>query len=249
MPGPGDFSREAAFADIGAAGVSPALFDRLRGALGASVTPASLPATTASGGIGGSIARFFKASMLFGQMEEDLTKVGLNLDGAELLDMTRHAQHDRLSMFGAWTNSATEIYVNVDVVDPLEDRMKREGASDPRRAAEVVLGTMVVHHELQHVAQFKLQGRPKTYEAMCLFEKEAYAKDAEWLKTNRAALKDLGLTDKIINGLIRQQTAESRQFAKDAAELAKLNTTESMSLMILRNHLPPHNDLAELYKA
>jgi hypothetical protein len=79
--------------------------------------------------------------------------------------------------YGAWTESATEIYLRDPSTVPLT-KQKRS-----KNVAAMVL-TYVLKHEAVHVRQFTKDGKPPpTWQRMLEYEKEAYESDRAWLRT------------------------------------------------------------------
>ena len=80
--------------------------------------------------------------------------------------------------YGAWTQSKSEIYLR----DPSIDR----GTGQPRPAKLVpMILTYVLRHEAVHVGQFATDGKPPgTWQLMLEYEKDAYKKDFDWLRSS-----------------------------------------------------------------
>jgi len=196
-----------------------------------------------------------KVAAFFDQLKKDLKSLDIDISGVDLLDMQQHAQFAKLKMFNAWLNSAKELYVNID--DGFSKLRTALGGN--KRMAELLYATVLVRHELNHVQQFKdAGGPPKSYRDMCVFERDAYAGDAKWMKDKRAALKKLGLTDAVIDSVISSQETNSKAFARFAKlgsepdikkELIYVPTEAQAQAGDGRPFLPPHDKLPELYKA
>jgi hypothetical protein len=201
---------------------------------------------------GAAAERKKKVNAFFTLLKTDVKSVGLDLTSVQLLDMLDHRQHDKLEMFNAWTNSATEIYVNFDKIEELAAQLKPvRSVRNARRMAELVYATLFIRHELNHIAQFRdpAKGPPTLsatpYKQMCEYEKEAHGKDAAWTKANRARLNAVGLTDAVIDSL-----PDENEISKDFARIASLDTeAKRKDEMIKKDYLPPHNNMADLYKA
>jgi hypothetical protein len=187
--------------------------------------------------------RVQKVTAFFEQLKKDFQAAGITFSGVDLLDMQQHAQVAKLKIFNAGTNSATEIYVNID--DGFS-KLAAELGGD-KRMAELIYATVLVRHELHHVQQFKdKKGPPKFYRDMCVFETAAYADDAKWMKANRATLKKLGMSDDVIDGVISSQEEASKKFEG----FAKLSSEPAIKkALISASFLPEHDKLAELYRA
>ena len=189
-----------------------------------------------------------KVKPFLDQMKKDLKAIGLTLAGADLLDLRAHAQYDKLKIFNAWTNSATEIYVNVDAAPALAQQLSQfSSVTDSTRMAALAYSTILVRHEIHHVKQFKSHGgHPATYKEMCIFERDAYKDDAAWTDTNQDKMKKLGMTDEVIDAFRASQLEAARTFE----EIADLKTeSERKAAMIQKDFLPPHDKINELYKA
>jgi hypothetical protein len=79
--------------------------------------------------------------------------------------------------FGAWTNSATAIYLR----DPLDAHADRTN-KDVQAQAEAIM-RFELQHEANHIHQFATAGGPpKTWKKMLEFEKDAYTSDIAFLK-------------------------------------------------------------------
>jgi hypothetical protein len=111
--------------------------------------------------------RVQKVTAFFNQLKKDFQAAGITFSGVDLRDMQQHAQFAKLKIFNAWTNSATEIYVNID--DGFSKLATKLG---DKRMAELIYATVVVRHELHHVKQFKNTGGPPTAIMTCASSRE-----------------------------------------------------------------------------
>jgi hypothetical protein len=207
--------------------------------------------------------RHQRVTAFFDRLKKDFQAAGITFSGVDLIDMQQHAQYNKLKMFQAWTNSTTEIYVNVDGLKDLEAYVIQEvGGANPARLAELIYATILVRHELQHIDQFKKTGVPTSsntpYKTMCEYEKQAYGNDGPWLESNRAKLKTIGMTDAAINHFKGRTAATAAQFdgfVKLSSEsaikkaLTYVPTDAEAAAGDGRPFLPPHDKLADLYKA
>jgi hypothetical protein len=213
---PGSVPNELARADAGA-GVSPTLFEEtVRAAFpGAEMTPADFHAgrmPTVFATIADAIRREIE---MIDQVEDDAAAFGLNLEGAKIIPMSRHAN---AADFGsvpylAWTNSATEIYFDFeddpqrdDFVAALIENAPSGASVDVRDVSRRLLRSIAmstIRHEIDHVKQFKSSGRPKTFREMVQHEVVAYGSDASWWSdpgTRALLVAHLALPDWTLDG-------------------------------------------------
>jgi hypothetical protein len=109
--------------------------------------------------------------------------------------------------YGAWTQSATEIFV-------------RDPANLPGGGTSSEKGVMhyVLQHEANHIRQFSTsKGPPKTWAKMLDFEIQAYTNDKKWLAANAATeIPDKDVRDQIIKG-VDDSLQEALRLKKEAA--------------------------------
>ena len=219
-------------------------------------TPVAGIGVFASPGSGGSKGRKAKSKSVASrdatvksfleQLRQDLKAAGLSLAGADLYDM-QGRKHAKFKMFNAWTNSATEIDVNVEGAQTLAGELSQlSSVKDSTRMAALAYATILVRHEVHHVKQFKSHGgHPKTYKQMCDFEKDAYGEDAKWMDANRATMTKLGMTDEVIDVF----AAAQKDAAKKFETIANLKTEAARKdEMLKEKFLPSHKNIDELYK-
>lgn len=174
-------SRELAFADLGAAGVSSPLLRGVVSALAGS--PAVLGA--APGAVAGS-----QAAQLIATLEGDLVSVGKTLPGGSDLkgvsikpiDQHRHGKEFLAVGYRAWTNSAREIYFDLAAFE--KDRSDFEAAgfsTDEASLLARVWTAPLLRHEAHHVEQFRKSGAPKLFADMVRYEDEAYRESLDWI--------------------------------------------------------------------
>ncbi|HEY0505523.1 MAG TPA: hypothetical protein VGD42_18715, partial [Lysobacter sp.] len=254
--GGSDFMRESAYADTAATGVSPDMFGLVRDKLGVDVQPAvfmgNLPAAAPK------IARKALFNAFLTALKKDAATLGVSLAGINLLDLRDHKQHGLLKMFDAWTNSATDVYLNFDkYAEHVKEFAQVVGVTKPARNVDGFFA-MVLRHEMQHVDDFKASGRPKTYKAMADLEEDTYAKDVQWLDANRATLTTMGMEDPIIDIIRAAQDATSVQMGVIAqsgtesaikAGLLHVPTPQQVANGHTGPYLPPHRKIEDLYKA
>jgi hypothetical protein len=192
-----------------------------------------------------------EAWLFFNAIKLDLRRVGLALEGAELSDLATHRLGSEFMRVGlsAWTNSATEIYVNVDGLGAIAAELRANPTTygtvaNPTRMAQLVYATVVVSHEVFHVKQFKKAGPPASYEQMCRYEIEAYAASAAWLDTKRADLIRLGMTNRTISAF---RDIQLTQWATLVGILALPSEKQRKEALVDAELLPPHDHLPDLY--
>jgi len=146
------------------------------------------------------------------QVKSDVTLAKVKLDGLNLINMKRHRNGAAFeSKFDAWTNSSTDIYVNVQ---PLLNTKKNPNDYNNARAGLVV----AVIHEIVHVIQFKNNKRhPKTFQQMIEFESDAYSKSVAWMDdpnnyTYLTDTKKIGATTDSVDGMRDSLAKEKTAF-------------------------------------
>lgn len=161
-------SRELAFADDVVA-VSGSLIGAVADALG----------------VGGPVRAFGAKletavldALMIGVIERDAASLGINLGSAKLLPMDSHANSREFKeIYGAWTNSAGEVFINLD-------GMRQAMATDDVDALKEARATaiFIVQHEEEHIQQFTAGGgRPATFQQMAGHEFKAYGDDLAFL--------------------------------------------------------------------
>lgn len=127
--------------------------------------------------------------------------------------------------FQAWTNSATEVFVDASAHD----------VNDPD------ILHAVMHHEALHVEQFHSKGRPLTYKAMVDFEISAYGASAKYARNVLNSPSIRAFFRGIVTSLRAMDTAVQKvPPAKREAEYKQRLINTQM--------LPQHQNLADLYK-
>jgi hypothetical protein len=122
--------------------------------------------------------------------------------------------------------------------------------TNPERMAQLVFGAVLVRHELIHVKQFAAAKRPQTYADMCKCEVAAYRDTAKWMRAARTDLRDLGLTDAVIDYFQRLQLDIQTHAEATLKEITQLDTEEQRKeVMVREEFLPEHGTIDELYKA
>lgn len=196
-------SRELAFADTSATGISPALLagttQALTGTVGASLLGATLPA------IG---ARMLDTVLLI-LIAADVKASGGSLQNVRLHPMRDHPHGARFRAIDtfAWTNSGSDIFVDLEAVTGLVSSEMKSGASlDAAMNVGRAFAVVGVRHELVHIDQFNQTGRPTSFKQMVTYEREALGcsgaaakpmASLPWLANTGAG----GATDFLINTL------------------------------------------------
>jgi hypothetical protein len=228
-------SRELAFTDIGAAGVSAPLMNGLVNAL----------AQKGGGSGGGSTTTSTPTdAAILKQLRMDLIDVGkefdpkLDLKKVKVLSMATHVNGKPFMLpevgFQAWTNSDTEVYVNVPSVKTFLIDYQKAG-NTAAEAMTLTRGFFIsfLRHEVEHVRQFqKNKNSPPTkFADMVLFERAAYARSCDWITTGDA--------DKYLNKRVGTTTN-----AALAAQLKSLEGVFKDTVLFLKTVPTSGNDKA-----
>lgn len=185
-------SRELAFADTAATGVSPALLSSTTGALNAGTGTSSLVGSLlggpaqALGSVGSAMLQFF----ILGVIRADVEKSGRPLTGVTLRPMDAHVHGEKFRKIGlfAWTNSATEIFVDTDLLlNLIKGEVSNGRTADEATSMARAFATYGVRHEVVHIDQFKQSGRPGDFKTMVKFERAAYGCTSPRLATSDLA--------------------------------------------------------------
>ena len=178
MPGPTGFARELAFADDASA-VSP---DRL----GAAARELGVPTVLADFKRSGSSTSIRSSkTLLLKTLRVDALNAGIALRGVTLRDLATHPNGKAYADvgFGAWTDDAKNIYVNLAamqkmIADAVANGVLLADAEDFVRG----VGVLMLRHEVQHTVQFTtLTSRAPTFAEMITAEAAAYKGDVTWL--------------------------------------------------------------------
>lgn len=160
-------SRELAFADTAATGVSPALLAGTTNALGMGMANVSANAMTIP--LAGVVIALDAVSLAL--IESDTRAAGPWPTGAKLRPMRQHRHGGRYKALGlfAWTNSATDIFVDTDA---FAGTLTGNPQDLPQMRAQAAIA---IRHELIHIDQFKQNGGPpSSFKQMVEFERDAY---------------------------------------------------------------------------
>jgi len=180
MPGPTGFPRELGFADD-ASSVSP---DRL----GAAARQLGVPMMLADFKTSGSSTSIRSSkTLLLKTLRTDALNAGIALRGVTLRDLATHPNGKAYAAveFGAWTDDAKNIYVNLSalqkmIADAVANGVLLADAEDFVRG----VGVLTLRHEVQHTVQFTtLTSRAPTFAEMITAEAAAYKGDVTWLGT------------------------------------------------------------------
>jgi hypothetical protein len=176
-------SREAAYTDQASLGYSPGGLSNLLGGL--PVQPAVYPQPGGGGGGSGSVTlpqsvQDFQDILKNALFPKDPAIQKVTFD---VLDSSIYFPPLATMGYGAWTNSATHIFV-ADLT----------GAQNPLTGKALTPGqirtlmAIAARHESNHIRQFAANGGPpKSYAQMMDFEQKAYTDTAAWLQTPQAA--------------------------------------------------------------
>ncbi len=168
-------SRELAFADTAATGVSPAMLAGTANALGV-------------GALGGLASNLTAASpnvmqpletVMLAFIRDDVEASGMSLQGVTLHAMRDHPLGARFRAIGlfAWTNSSADIYVDIEAyLQMIADLQKGPSRKSAKDAVLYARGSSaaVVRHEVVHVEQFRQTGPPASFKQMLTYELAAY---------------------------------------------------------------------------
>jgi hypothetical protein len=241
-------SRELAFADIGAAGVSPPMMKDVVGALGFTLAKAPAP-TRAAPAAAGTLKIF---STEFAAVSKEF-KVDVSKVAVRPLDSHPNGQVfvNPPVAFIAWTNSAQELFVNVDAFDVKLAEFTSNNFSDKEALLlACIFMAPLLRHEAHHIKQFRAKGRPKLFAEMIRYESEAYKESHEWVKDGRAekyvtarfSLKKGGkILPQARQELATLQAAFKTSFDDFAAFEKQIATTSNNALkqlMVNKDYLP-----------
>jgi hypothetical protein len=166
-------SRELAFADSAATGVSPALLAGTTTALSGGVAAANL----AGASVVSSFVMLAVETLILGQIRVDVEASGISLQGVSLHRMREHPHGELFRAIGlpGWTNSGTDIFIDTDACfDNLVNLQKGGKSIDDSVQFMRGFATVVVRHEAIHLEQFRRTGKPATFKQMLDYELEAY---------------------------------------------------------------------------
>lgn len=173
-----------------------------------------------------------------------------NLMGGVNIKWLNNHPYTEMQTFGlqAWTNSATEVYVNCPQSGIRADT-----------TLETTFWRVVLYHEALHVVQFAESGRPpETYAKMMEYEKEAYDETYKWLENTSHPQQYKKMIDK--HGFDKQMK-EKRNYICRKIDNIERNTShiqnkqkrherqEEKYKAFLRHNgsLPEHENIEELY--
>lgn len=166
-------SRELAFADTSATGISPALLAGTTQALGGGALAGALAGIV----LPSAAVHAALQTLVFSHLRADTLASGATLQNIRLHPMKAHRHGARFSAIGlfAWTNSGNDIYFDVDAyLAGISERERTSGATNDEAVLYMRgLGVIVLRHELVHIDQFRQTGRPASFNDMVTYEREA----------------------------------------------------------------------------
>lgn len=165
-------SRELAFADTSATGISSALLAGTTQALGGGVVSSALAGMV----LPSAAVHAALQTLVFSHLRADAQASGASVQNFRLHPMKAHRHGARFSAIGlfAWTNSANDIYFDVDAYLAGISARERSGATNDKAVLYMRgLGVIVLRHELVHIDQFRQTGRPTSFKQMVTYEREA----------------------------------------------------------------------------
>ena len=156
--------------------------------------------------------------MVLASVREDARRAGLNLGNVELIPLRLHDRRADLASaeYLAWTNSSTQVYVDVARYEQTISDLVKGGTSQEQAMKDVrALAVYTVRHELQHVDQFRgnHDQPPATWQTMIGFEAASYGKDAQWLGTAKNFLvNDIGARPEYVDAFRQSANDTSAKF-------------------------------------
>ena len=254
MPGVSGFSREVGYSDESAA-ISPDLAGRVSAKLGIPVMPAMAGGLMSPPGSLGPIQELAELLLLI-KVKADAEEAGISLQGVDLVPMRLHPNNaDYMSVFLAWTNGSSRVYVNVPRLIDIFTRAKKRSSDEKAFAEARAEAVFAVRHEVQHLSQFPKDRLP-TFEEMIRFERDTYFDDRTWLSTNGAGrefMLRIGTTVEVVEELRKRAQENLNQFLDLSAD-NKLDTpAKQRDAMKEAGSLPqavhdkPNYGIADLY--
>jgi len=113
-----------------------------------------------------------------------LLKIDPSMSNVRIYDWTdkRVSKYLKDAEYDAWTNSPTEIFLNIDVVRVrLAGQPKATSIVELPRAEQDILLLAILQHESLHIREFRKNGRPLTFLAGLKHERDTYDKSSAWL--------------------------------------------------------------------
>ncbi|HZX76072.1 hypothetical protein [Lysobacter sp.] len=212
-------SRELAFADTSATGISPALLTGTTQALGGGAVAGALAGMV----LPSAAVHAALQTLVFSHLRADAQASGASLQNVRLHPMKAHRYGARFSAIGlfAWTNSSSDIYFDVDAYLAGISEHERNGATNDE-AVQLMrgFGVIVLRHELVHIDQFRQTGRPTSFKQMVTYEREALGcsgatarplASLPWLANTGSG----GATDFLVNTL-KLDAADAASMVTDA---------------------------------
>jgi hypothetical protein len=124
------------------------------------------------------------------QVKQDLTNINRPL-GANLIDMRFHSNHVAFESdpvnFYAWTNTAQDIYVDLNWFNKMFrkntfGKSSKKWTKDEKQNNARAAALICIWHESEHVDQFKNIRPAQSFEDEIKYEKDAYHATAVWVK-------------------------------------------------------------------
>jgi hypothetical protein len=256
----GSFSRELSAADEATA-YSPAYLGATADALRSGIVPASFSIEDGFGS-NSPFNLFGTPEQIFLRMlRADVIGTGnVSLTNVRLLPMRLHRNHVEFEnppvAYLAWTNSSTDIYVNVPLFfelynnDPIKTTNPDQALGNMRAT-----GVISIRHEAQHTDQFRTNGNkpPANFKAMVKFEDLAYNDTDTWITNNMAYLTGTLKADPaVVNKLKADMLAEATNdwdtwLSKSSAEAFVLMKDGDYLPKALGNHMIGSYAITDLY--
>jgi hypothetical protein len=196
------------YSDVVAGGYSPDLVGAISSRLGVSPAMASLPGAAASALFGSFQGTFgnFAEKVTLSVFRMDAEAAGISLTGVDLVPLRLHDNHAEFApLYGAWTNSSTRMYINLDdfwksYQSDISNGFTEDDALANMRGAALC----TIRHEFRHVKDFRSNQDkpPDDFKEMIDFEEKAYGEFITWIgqaSVKKYLVDQLGAYDQIIS--------------------------------------------------
>lgn len=113
-----------------------------------------------------------------------LLKVDPSMSNVRIYDWRdeRVSKYLKKAEYDAWTNSRTEIFLNIDVAEAwLVGQSKATNILKLPRLEQEILLFAILQHESLHIKEFRVNGHPPTFLAGLKHERDTYDKSSAWL--------------------------------------------------------------------
>lgn len=155
----------------------------------------------------------------------------------------RVSKYLKKAEYSAWTNSPTEIFLNIDVTEVwLVGKQKATNILKLPRAEQEILLLAILQHESLHIKEFRVNGHPPTFLAGLKHERDTYDQSSAWLWGSATAQlkrfrrrQDL---EDLIDALAEAQTNTVDAFEDLLREIAALapGKQEAAAFKVIAEH-------------